>query len=456
MKLKSYVCGAWHEGSREGTLLRDATTGAVVAQASSEGIDFRATLDHARRVGGPALRELTFHQRAALVKQLAKFLTERKDEFYALSYATGATKADSWIDIDGGISTLFVFASKGARELPDSRVYVDGATEMLSKTGSFIGQHICTPLEGAAVHINAFNFPVWGMLEKLGSYAHRRRASHREAGDGDVVSDGARRSPHRGVRHPAGRARSSSSVEAPGICSSISIARMPWHFTGSASTAAALRRHPNVIARSVRFTAETDSLNSSLLGIDAAPGTPEFDLFVREVAREMTVKAGQKCTAIRKAIVPAAHAAAVIDALRAALSKVVVGDPRLENVRMGPVASLGQRREVREQLAKLEREAQLVHGWSVLELAGADAEKGSFVPPTLLYCKDASRAKAIHEVEAFGPVCTRRSVCVRRRSDHAWLDGAAGVSSARCSRPTTTSLRSWSSDSRRITGASWS
>ncbi len=167
MKLKSYVCGRWHEGAREGALLRDATTGAVVAQASTEGVDFRAVLDYARRVGGPALRELTFHQRAALVKQLAKFLTERKEEFYALSYATGATKGDSWIDIDGGIGTLFVFASKGARELPDSRVYVDGAVEALSKTGTFIGQHICTPLEGAAVHINAFNFPVWGMLEKL-------------------------------------------------------------------------------------------------------------------------------------------------------------------------------------------------------------------------------------------------------------------------------------------------
>lgn len=167
MKLESYVCGRWHEGAGEGTLLRDATTGAVVAQASTAGIDFRAVLDYARRVGGPALRDLTFHQRAALVKQLAKFLTDRKEEFYALSYATGATKADSWIDIDGGIGTLFVFASKGARELPDSRVYVDGAAEALSKTGSFIGQHICTSLEGAAVHINAFNFPVWGMLEKL-------------------------------------------------------------------------------------------------------------------------------------------------------------------------------------------------------------------------------------------------------------------------------------------------
>ena len=167
MKLKSYVSGHWHEGGRDGAVLRDATTGAVIAEASSEGVDFRGALDHARNVGGPALRALTFHERAALVKNLAKHLTEHKNEFYALSYATGATKSDSWVDIDGGISTLFVFASKGTRELPNSRVYVDGALEMLSKSGTFVGQHICTPLEGAAVHINAFNFPVWGMLEKL-------------------------------------------------------------------------------------------------------------------------------------------------------------------------------------------------------------------------------------------------------------------------------------------------
>jgi oxepin-CoA hydrolase/3-oxo-5,6-dehydrosuberyl-CoA semialdehyde dehydrogenase len=406
MKLKSYVCGAWHEGNREGTLLRDATTGAVVAEASSEGIDFGATLDHARRVGGPALRELTFHQRAALVKKLAKFLTDRKDEFYALSYATGATKSDSWIDIDGGISTLFVFASKGARELPDSRVYVDGATEMLSKTGSFVGQHICTSLEGAAVHINAFNFPVWGMLEKLAptliagvpaivkpatATSYLTELVVRRIVESGILPEGA-------LQLICGSA--GDLFEHLGCQDAVA-------FTGSASTAAGLRTHPNVIARSVRFTTETDSLNSSVLGADAAPGTPEFELFVREVAREMTVKAGQKCTAIRKAIVPAAQAEAVIEALREALAKIVVGDPRLENVRMGPVASLSQRREVREQLAKLEREAQVVHGGGTsIQIAGADAEKGSFVPPTLLYCKDAARAKAIHEVEAFGPVCT--------------------------------------------------
>ena len=334
MRLKSYVCGGWHEATAEGALLRDATTGAVVAHASTEGVDFRATLDYARRVGGPALRDLTFHQRAALVKQLAKFLNDRKDEFYALSYATGATKADSWIDIDGGISTLFVFASKGARELPDSRVYVDGAPEMLSKTGTFVGQHICTSLEGAAVHINAFNFPVWGMLEKLApaliagvpaivkpatATSYLTELVVRRIVEAGLLPEGA-------IQLLCGGAGDLfDHLDCQDVVA----------FTGSASTASALRRHPNVIARSVRFTAETDSLNSSILGPDAVPGTPEFDLFVREVAREMTVKAGQKCTAIRKAIVPATVADAVIDALRAALAKVVVGDPRLEQVRRG-------------------------------------------------------------------------------------------------------------------------
>ena len=412
MKLGSYICGRWHEGSGEGALLRDATTGAVVAHASTGGVDFAAVLDYARRVGGPALRDLTFHQRAALVKQLAKFLMDRKDEFYALSYATGATKADSWIDIDGGISTLFVFASKGARELPDSRVYVDGAAEALSKGGTFIGQHICTPLEGAAVHINAFNFPVWGMLEKL--------APTLIAGVPAIVKPATatayltelvvRRIVESGIL-PAGALQL--------LCGSAGDlfdhldCQDAVAFTGSASTAAALRRHPNVIARSVRFTAETDSLNSSILGPDAVAETPELDLFVREVVREMTVKAGQKCTAIRRAIVPAAIAGDVIEALRAALGKIVIGDPRLEQVRMGPVASLAQRREVREQLAKLGREADTVYGGLAtgasapgIELVGADGEKGAFIPPTLLYCRDGRSAKAVHEVEAFGPVCT--------------------------------------------------
>ncbi len=405
-QLQSYAQGRWQAGGGEGTVLRDATTGAVVANASSQGLDYAGMLDHARRVGGPALRALTFHERAGLLKSLARHLTERKDEFYALSYATGATKTDSWIDIDGGFGTLFVFASKGTRELPNSRVYVDGNVEALSKTGTFVGQHICTPLLGAAVHINAFNFPVWGMLEKLAptllagvpaivkpatSTAYLTELVFRRIVESGILPEGA-------VQLICGSA---------GDLFDHLTCQDAVAFTGSASTAQGLRKHPSVIANSVRFTAETDSLNSSVLAEDAKPGTPEFDLFVREVAREMTVKAGQKCTAIRKALVPAATSGAVLEALRAALAKVVVGDPRLENVRMGPVASLAQRREVLEQLRKLEREARVVQGGSQkIDLAGADADKGAFVAPTLLHCEDARAAKAIHEVEAFGPVCT--------------------------------------------------
>ena len=405
MQLQSYAAGRWRAGTGKAIALRDATTGEVVTGATSEGLDFAAMLDHARTVGGPSLRRLTFHERAARLKALAKYLTERKEELYGLSYATGATRGDSWIDIDGGIATLFVYASKGMKELPDGRVYVDGAVEMLSKSGGFLGQHIHVPLEGAAVHINAFNFPVWGMLEKLApallagvaaivkpatATAYLTELAFRRIVDSGLLPEGAVQLICGGVGDLFDHLTCQDAVS----------------FTGSASTARKLRTHPAVIDHSVRFTAETDSLNSCILGPDAAAGTPEFDLFIREVVREMTVKAGQKCTAIRRAIVPAAQAAAVTEALRAALGKVVVGDPRQEQVRMGPVASLAQRREVLEQLGRLERETEVVCGGGKLSLTGADAERGAFVAPTLLYCRDAAGARAVHEVEAFGPVST--------------------------------------------------
>jgi oxepin-CoA hydrolase/3-oxo-5,6-dehydrosuberyl-CoA semialdehyde dehydrogenase len=406
MQLQSFVSGKWQAGTRNFVTLRDATTNEVVATASAEGVDYRAMLWNARCVGGPNLRELTFHERAGLLKAVAKMLMEHKDEFYRLSYATGATKNDSWVDIDGGISTLFVYASKGTRELPNSRVYVDGAVEAISKTGSFVGQHICLPLEGAAVHINAFNFPVWGMLEKLAptllagvpaivkpatATSYLTEQVFRRIVESGILPDGALQLICGGVGDLFDHLNCQDVVS----------------FTGSATTAQRLRQHPAVVANAVRFTSETDSLNSSILGPDAAAGTPELDLFVREVVREMTSKAGQKCTAIRKAIVPAERASDVIEALRVALGRIAVGDPRLEQVRMGPVASAGQRREVLEQLAKLQREAELVHGDpKKLDLVGADAELGAFVPPTLLYCRDTGSADAIHSVEAFGPVCT--------------------------------------------------
>jgi len=405
MQLKSYVQGRWHAGERDTQQLRDATTGQVIAEVSSAGIDFVAVLRHAREAGGPALRQMTFHERAAMLKRLAKYLSEHKEELYTLSYATGATKTDSWIDIDGGFGTLFAYASRGARELPNSRVYLDGDLEILSKSGSFVAQHICTPLEGAAVHINAFNFPVWGMLEKL--------APTLLAGVPAIVKPATATSY---LTELAVRRIIESGLLPEGalqlVCGSLGDlfdhlqCQDVVSFTGSAATAYKLRVHPTVVANSVRFVAETDSINSCVLGLDAGPGAPEFDFFVREVVREMTTKAGQKCTAIRKAIVPALHADAVAQALQAALAKIVVGDPRQEQVRMGPVAGQSQRREVLGRIVELRREAELITGAGHLELANADYDKGAFVAPSLLYCRDPKTAQAVHSVEAFGPVCT--------------------------------------------------
>jgi oxepin-CoA hydrolase/3-oxo-5,6-dehydrosuberyl-CoA semialdehyde dehydrogenase len=408
MQLQSYVQGRWHAGEGRTVSLRDATTGERVAVASSGGLDFKAVLEHARLVGGPALRSLTFHERASLLRALGKRLMELKEEFYELSYRTGATKADSWPDIVGGMGTMLVFASKGSRELPNSRVYLDGGVEALSKSGTFIGQHICVPLEGAAVHINAFNFPVWGMLEKL--------APALLAGVPVIVKPATATAylAERVVRRMV-----EAAILPPGalqlICGDVGDlfehldCQDVVSFTGSAATALRLRTHPVVVRNSVRFIAETDSLNSSVLGPDAHAGTPEFDLFVKEVAREMTVKTGQKCTAIRKALVPAAAAAAgeVVAALRAALATVVVGDPRAGGVRMGPLASLEQRRQVLGRIAELRGEAELVAGdLDGFALQGADRERGAFVPPVLLLCREPRAARAVHVVEAFGPVAT--------------------------------------------------
>ena len=405
MPLESYVAGAWRAAGGRAVALRDATTGEVIAEAGSTGADGAALLGHAHRVGGPALRALTFHERAALLKALAKHLGEHKEEFYRLSYATGATRADSWIDIDGGISTLFVYASKGTRELPNSRVYVDGGLEVLGKSGRFVGEHICVPLEGAALHINAFNFPVWGMLEKLApallagvpaivkpatQTAYLAERVFRSIVESGLLPGGAVQL----VCGPAGD-----------LFEHLTCQDMVA-FTGSAATALKLRSHPVVLGNSVRFTAETDSLNSSLLGADSGPGTPEFELFVREVVREMTVKAGQKCTAIRRALVPQQHLGALLEALSAALGAVTIGDPRLQAVGMGPLASLEQRREVLGQVQRLAAESEIIVGGGKLTALGADAERGAFLAPTLLVCRDAQRARAVHSVEAFGPVCT--------------------------------------------------
>jgi oxepin-CoA hydrolase/3-oxo-5,6-dehydrosuberyl-CoA semialdehyde dehydrogenase len=406
MKLKSYAQGRWIEAAGEGVAVRDATTGAVVTEVSSEGIDFAGMLNYARLTGGPALRKLTFHERAALLKALGKRLMELKDEFYATSYQTGATKADSWIDIEGGIGTMLVFASKGARELPNGHVYVDGAVERLSKGGTFVGQHICVPLEGAAIHINAFNFPVWGMLEKL--------APAILAGVPVIVK------PATATAYLAERVVQriiESAILPEGalqlVCGSLGnlfdflTCQDFVSFTGSAATAQRLKAHPMIMQQSVRFVAETDSLNSSILAPDVRPGMAEFDLFIKEVTREMTAKAGQKCTAIRKALVPRDLVTAVVQGLQASLGKVTMGDPRVEGVRMGPLASLEQKREVLARVAELRTEADLLVGDPEKpQVTGAEPQRAAFVPPLLLLCRSPENAHRVHEVEAFGPVAT--------------------------------------------------
>jgi oxepin-CoA hydrolase / 3-oxo-5,6-dehydrosuberyl-CoA semialdehyde dehydrogenase len=406
MNLQSYVCGQWQGGSGTGVAMRDATSGEVVATASSAGLDFAAVLSHAREVGGPALRELTFHQRATMLRALAKRLSELKEEFYTLSFCTGATKNDALIDIDGGIGTVFAFAGKGGRELPNAHVYIDGDVEPLSKGGSFVGQHIYVSREGAAVHINAFNFPVWGMLEKL--------APAILAGMPVIVKPATATAY---LTELVVRRMIESAILPQGalqlICGSLGdlfdhlTCQDTVSFTGSAHTASRLRVHPTILRNAVPFIAETDSLNSSILGMDATPGTPEFDLFIKEVVREMTVKAGQKCTAIRKALVPSDAAGDVVAALQAALAKITVGDPRESGVRMGPLVSLEQRADVLARVADLRREADLVVGDpAAFDLTDSLPQRGAFVTPLLLLCNDSKKARAIHEVEAFGPVAT--------------------------------------------------
>ncbi len=406
MNLQSYVGGAWQSGRGDGVAMRDATTGEVISEASSTGVDFAGVLTHAREVGGPALRALTFHERAALLKAMAKRLTELKEEFYALSYRTGATKNDSLIDIDGGIGTAFVFAGKGSRELPNAHVYVDGDVEPLSKGGTFVGQHLYVSREGAAVHINAFNFPVWGMLEKFApsflagvpsivkpatATAYLTELVVRRMIESKILPEGALQLVCGGLGDLFDHLTCQDTVS----------------FTGSAHTAASLRVHPTIIRNAVPFIAETDSLNSSILALDSAPGSAEFDLFVKEVVREMTVKAGQKCTAIRKALVPVAMSGDVVSALQTALRKIVVGDPRLQGVRMGPLVSQEQRTDVLARFAELGREADVVAGsMDHFEVQGADRARGAFVPPLLLLSRDPQTARAIHDVEAFGPVAT--------------------------------------------------
>ncbi|KIH98725.1 enoyl-CoA hydratase [Streptomonospora alba] len=402
--LESYAQGTWYRASDEGRPLADATTGETVARLSGTGLDVPGMVGYGRRVGGPALRSLTFHQRAAILKSLAKHLTGCTDEFHALSHRTGATRRDNTVDVDGGIGTLFSYASKGARELPNDTVLPDGAAEPLGRGGTFVGQHVYTSRPGVAVQINAFNFPVWGMLEKfapafLAGVPSIIKPASQTAYLTELV---VRRIVESGLL-PEGTLQLLAGGPA-GLLDNLG-PQDAVAFTGSAETGAELRAHPAVVHNGVRLGVEADSLNCSVLGPDVSPEDPEFALFTDQLVTEMTVKTGQKCTAIRRAIVPEHLADAVVDAVGRRLERVVVGDPADRETTMGPLAGLDQRTEVRKALAALRGSAEVVFGDPErCTPAGADPQRGAFVAPVLLRAgRDAAEP---HEVEAFGPVST--------------------------------------------------
>lgn len=406
MKIKSYAYGQWIEGEGPGQEVFNAINGEKIGEVTSNGIDFSAMLDYARKTGGPKLRKMTFHERARMLKSLASFLMSRKEIFYPLSYATGATKNDSWIDIEGGIGTLFTYASKGRRELPDLPFYIDGNYESISKGGTFIGQHIAVPLEGVAIHINAFNFPCWGMLEKLsptllaGVPAIIKPASITcylaELMVREIISSGIL---------PEGSLQL--------VCGSLG--DMLNHtecqdvvtFTGSADTGKKLKQTPAFLENSVRFNMEADSLNFSILAPDVTTDMPEFDFFIKEVVREMTVKAGQKCTAIRRTIIPDNMVDNVSLALKDRLSRTKIGNPLSEGVRMGALAGKPQVDEVSERVNQLMQDCELVFGrFDEINIIDADKINGAFFPPTLLFCDSPFTKMKAHNIEAFGPVTT--------------------------------------------------
>jgi len=412
--LESYVAGQWWAPKDDAgaAIVRDASTGEAVTKVSTAGLDLAGALEYARTVGQASLGRLTFHQRALLLKEFAQLLTARKDELYALSSRTGATKNDSMVDIDGGIGVLFTYASKGRRELPNTQVYVDGAVESLSKDGTFLARHIYSRLPGVAVQINAFNFPVWGSLEKFApAFLAGVPSLVKPATPTGYLAEAFVRILIESGRLPEGSLQLVSG-SVPDLFEHLRLGDLVA-FTGSASTAERLRSHEAVRTGGVRFTNETDSINASVLGEAAVEGTPEFDAFVRGVVTEMTVKAGQKCTSIRRVIVPRASADAVTAAIQQRIAeRVVIGDPRAEGVTMGPLASLEQRDEVHRQLDRLiDAGGRVVVGSTdapaVTHADGSVAvdSAGAFVAPVLLRFDD-STADAVHEVEAFGPVAS--------------------------------------------------
>lgn len=404
-KLGNYITGKWITGDGDGTVLYNAVTGESIAAATTEGLDFAAILEHARKVGNPALRKMTFHERGRMLRRLAIYLGERKEKFYEISYKTGATKADSWIDIEGGFGNLFSNASL-RRKFPDLSYCTDGEPVGLSKGGSFMGHHILVPKEGAAIHINAFNFPVWGMLEKC--------AVNWLAGVPAVVKPATITSY---LTEVVVREIISSGILPEGalqlICGSAGdlldhvTAQDVITFTGSASTGLKLKSHPRVLSESTPFNMEADSLNAIVLGEDVAPSMPEWDIFIKEIRKEMTVKAGQKCTAIRRIFVPADKMENVWKAIASSLQQTTIGNPLNEKVRMGSLAGQTQRQEVKQQVQKLLASSQIIYGsLDSVEVIDADPNKGAFISPLLLMNDKPFFSTAVHEVEAFGPVST--------------------------------------------------
>ena len=404
-QLKNYAEGKWISGKQEGEVLHNAVTGAAIYTASSDGLEFGAMMDYARKVGGKALRKLTFQQRGLMLKALALHLQERKEYFYTISAMTGATRADSWVDIEGGIGNLFTYASL-RRQFPDERFYVDGEAAKLSKNNTFIGHHIMVPKEGVAIHINAFNFPVWGMLEKIAVNllagvpaivkpatltSYLTEAVFEEIIKSNILPEGS-------LQLICGSAR--------GILDTIQTEDTVT-FTGSANTGRMLKSHPRIVSEAVSFTMEADSLNCCILGTDVYPGSPEFDRFIKEVVREITTKAGQKCTAIRRIIVPADRVEDVQIALGKRLASNTIGDPSIKEVRMGPLAGLTQRNEVRERVALLSKSQSIVIGnLDNFDVMGADKDKGAFLAPIIFYNDDPFVKTDCHDIEAFGPVST--------------------------------------------------
>ena len=404
-KLENYAGGRWITGDGDGQVLYDAVSGNTIAFASSKGIDFAAMLKYGREVGNPALRKMSFHERGRMLRALALHLTAQKEKFYTISYQTGATRIDSWIDIEGGIGNLFANASL-RRKFPNEFYCLDGESHNLGKGNTFMAQHILVPKEGVAVHINAFNFPVWGMLEKIAvNLLAGMPAIVKPASITSYLTEAVVKEIIASNILPAGALQL--------ICGSAGDlldhvgAQDVVTFTGSASTGLLLKSNKNILRESVPFTMEADSLNCIVLGNDVTPGQPEWDIFIKEVKKEMTVKAGQKCTAIRRIFVPENKMEAVNKALALALSQTVIGNPLNEKVIMGSLAGQSQREEVKGQVQKLLASSQIIYGsLDSVEVLDADAGRGAFISPLLLLNEKPFATEEAHSIEAFGPVST--------------------------------------------------